>query len=264
MALSRLFVKSFLTLRHITIALSGTTTSQAILSCTFSTTRNMKHDDENITSGATKKRGRGALKAAIVLALLLLASLAGAYFLHQDSDNAKAGLKDAKNQISQLQKENAMLKIELDTTKVSLRREKELRERYELECDSIKTMFPIYITEMEVNNADGSGKVVGGGDIVAANSMYLMPRIKYMGLKPGTKAELLVRLYDNEDKLVTGSSSPAGYSYSFKIDPVEPGVSTMSLSGWGGADRGHFKAGTYRYEVWMGDMCLKQKSFTLR
>ena len=32
----------------------------------------------------------------------------------------------------------------------------------------------------------------------------------------------------------------------------------------GGADKGHFKPGTYRYEVWYNDMCLKQCVFRLK
>ena len=43
-----------------------------------------------------------------------------------------------------------------------------------------------------------------------------------------------------------------------------PGENTLSLSGWGGADRGHFSPGTYRYEVWYDDMCLKAVTFKLR
>ncbi len=226
----------------------------------------MKQDNDNIDSTTGKKRGRGAIKVSVVLGLLLLASLAGVYFLHQDSDTAKAGLKDANSQISKLEKENAMLKIELDTTKLNLRRERDMRARVEHECDSIRIMFPLYIDEMEVSNADAHGNLIGGygRDIAAANSMYLMPRIKYFGLKGGMRVELLVRLYDRDGKLVTGTTSPAGYSYSYRLDPIEPGVNSLMLSGWGGADRGHFEPGTYRYEVWLGDMCLKQKSFTLR
>ena len=226
----------------------------------------MKQDNDNQLSTSTSKRGRGAKRLAAVLALLLIASLAGAYFLFQDSDTVKAGLKDANDQIKELQKQNAQLKIELDTTKVNLRREKEIRERIELENDTLKTMFPLYITKMEVGNADAGGHVIGGygNDISAANSMYLMPRITYVGLKGGLKAELMVRLYDNEGKLVTGSTSPNGYSYSYQLNPIELNENTVSLSGWGGGDKGHFQPGVYRYEVWLGDRCLSQKFFRLK
>lgn len=221
----------------------------------------MENNNNNIS-----KKGRGATRVAVVLALLLIASLAAGYFLFKDSDQVKAGLKDANSQIKELQQENARLKISLDTTQQNLRREKEIRANIEHENDTLKTMFPIYITEMDIANCDGNGAVISdfGKPISASSSMFLMPRITYMGLRGGFKAELMVRLFDNEGKLVTGTTSPPGYSYSFTLNPIELNENTVRLSGWGGSDRGHFAPGNYRYEVWLGDMCLKQKAFTLK
>ena len=222
----------------------------------------MENNNDNIST-KTKKRGRTGTKVAIVLAVLLMASLAGAYWLLKDSDMAKSDLRTANKQISELQKENALLKIELDTTKTNLRRERDVRTRIEQENDTLKTMFPLYITDMQVGNADANGRIITpyGSKISASSSMYLMPRIKYVGLKPGLKVELMVRLYDNQGHLVTGNTSPAGYSFANKIDPIELNENILSLSGWGGGDKGHFERGTYRYEVWLGDRCLKQLSF---
>lgn len=224
----------------------------------------MENNNDNIST-KTKNRGRTGTKVAIVLAVLLMASLAGAYWLLKDSDMAKSDLRTANKQISELQKENALLKIELDTTKTNLRRERDVRTRIEQENDTLKTMFPLYITDMQVGNADANGRIITpyGSKISASSSMYLMPRIKYVGLKPGLKVELMVRLYDNQGHLVTGNTSPAGYSFANKIDPIELNENILSLSGWGGGDRGHFERGTYRYEVWLGDRCLKQLVFTL-
>ena len=90
---------------------------------------------------------------------------------------------------------------------------------------------------------------------------YILARV--IGL-PGEKIELKVRLYDADGKCVTGNSSPDGFSYVYKLNPILPGENTLSLSGWGGADRGHFVRGTYRYEVWYEDMCLKSVTFNLK
>lgn len=229
----------------------------------------MDNDIDNITEEPNeikKKGGRSFKKAAIVLALALLASIAGLYYIFKESDTAKTGLKSANSQIAELQKDVNSLRTQVDTLKASLRREKDARTQLQFENDTLKTMLPIYIDKIEVANADGHGSIISrwDKDISAASSMYLMPRITYLGLKTGVKLELMVRLYDHDGKLVTGNTSPKGFSYGYKIDPVMPGINTVSLSGWGGGDRGHFKPGTYRYEVWFGDMCLKQKEFVLK
>lgn len=227
----------------------------------------MSHDDYNNIDNTSKsrKKGRTAAWIAVILALLLAGSVTGAYFLSQDNDHNKAGLKDANKQIEELQKQNAKLKIELDTTHQSLTREKEIRQKIELENDTLRTMFPLYVTDMQIGNADANGNIVGGfgKEILAENSMFLMPRITYVGLKGGVQCVLHIKLFDNEGNLVTGSNSPSGFSYAYKFN-LELDEHTIQLSGWGGSDKGHFEPGSYRYEVWLGDMCLRQKYFVLR
>lgn len=229
-----------------------------------------KNDDIEYTApqeaNSSRKKGKGARILVAMLFLLLAASLAAGYFLFKDSGTAKAGLKDANGQIATLQKEVNDLKIQLDTTTQNLYRERSARAKLQYDNDTLKSLFPLHVTALEVANADGKGNSISayGKDIAASSSMYLMPRITYMGLKVGETIELMVRLYDHENKLVTGSNSPAGYSYSCKIGPIMPNENAVALSGWGGADKGHFKPGTYRYEVWYNDMCLKQCVFRLK
>lgn len=227
-----------------------------------------RNDDIEYTATSDEPRkGKRWTKILVALLLLLLVgSTAGAYFLLKDSGSAKADLKDANGQITALQREVNGLKSQLDTTSQSLYRERIARTKLQLENDTLKTLFPLYISTLEVANADGKGNSISsyGKDISASSSMYLMPRITYLGMKVGDTIELMVRLYDHENKLVTGANSPAGYSFSCKVGPIMPNENTVSLSGWGGADKGHFKPGTYRYEVWYNDMCLKQCVFRLK
>ncbi len=231
----------------------------------------MSNELENIdnsslnTSADGNRRKRGKLLVWLLVALLL-ASVGGLLLLFHDSGSAHAGLKDAKGKISKLEEQVLSLRSELDTTALNLRRQKALNERLQLENDTFRTLLPIYITKLEVANADSHGNAISsyGKTISASSSMYLMPRITYLGLKVGEKITLNVRLYDNEGKLVTGSSSPKGYSYDCKVDPILPNENMLSLSGWGGGDKGHFRPGSYRYEVWYEDMCLKQHVFTLK
>ena len=225
----------------------------------------LKNIDYN-DSQPSKKRGKWSRFFITLLTTLLVGSIAAGLFLFQDSDSAKAGLRKAKKQISSLNKQVNSLQTENDTLSLNLQREKVIRTRLQQESDTLRSLFPMHIAKMEVANADGNGNTISayGKSISASSSMYLMPRITYWGLKVGDKITLNVRLYDNEGKLVTGSTSPDGYSYSCKVEPIQPNMNTLSLSGWGGADKGHFKPGTYRYEVWYEDICLKQLVFTLK
>ena len=227
----------------------------------------MSNNDYNNSDNTskTRKKGHTTMWIAVILALLLAGCITGAYFLSQDNDQNKAGLKNANKQIEELQKQNAKLKIRLDTTLQSLNREKEIRQEIEHENDTLRTMFPLYITDMQIGNADANGNIVGGfgKEIDAEKSMFLMPRITYVGLKGGMQCVLNIKLFDNEGNLVTGSNSPSGFSYAYKFN-LELDEHTIQLSGWGGSDKGHFMPGSYRYEVWLGDMCLRQKYFVLR
>lgn len=227
---------------------------------------NLDNNTVDIDNKEKKKGGKFLKYLSLILFLLLAGSAAWIYHITNDTDVAKSGLKNANGRISDLEGTLSSLRFELDTTARSLDQERKANEVLKKENDSLRTIFPIYIRNIEVANADGSGRTISGygKDISASTSMYLMPRITYYAFKPGENIEIFVRLYGADGKCVTGDSSPDGYSYSYKINPVMPGENTLSLSGWGGADRGHFSPGTYRYEVWYDDMCLKAVTFKLR
>ena len=227
---------------------------------------NLDNNTVDIDNKEKKKGGKFLKYLSLILFLLLAGSAAWIYHITNDTDVAKSGLKNANGRISDLEGTLSSLRFELDTTARSLDQERKANEVLKKENDSLRTIFPIYISNIEVANADGSGRTISGygKDISASTSMYLMPRITYYAFKPGENIEIFVRLYGADGKCVTGDSSPDGYSYSYKINPVMPGENTLSLSGWGGADRGHFSPGTYRYEVWYDDMCLKAVTFKLR
>ena len=230
----------------------------------------MDNNIENINIENSGKKSDKSSKILIwalsIITLLLAGSLIWLYFMNNDSNLAKSGLKNANGKISELQTKINDLSIQVDTTKRNLIKERTTNEMLQHENDSMREIFPILIKKLEVANADGGGRAISayGKDIVASSSMYLMPRITYHGFLTGETIELKVRLYGADGKCVTGDSSPDSFSYTYKINPVRPGDNTLSLSGWGGGDRGHFAKGVYRYEVWYEDMCLKAVTFNLK
>lgn len=126
--------------------------------------------------------------------------------------------------------------------------------------------LPLIVTEIEMANnyKGGTHETDFGGTIYSRNSMYLAPRINYIGLVEGTR-NILVKLYNPDGSLSTGTTSsetPNGYSYSSSAYIYE-GENTRELSSWGNEKKGNWPKGIYKIEVWYNDMCLKAKSFTI-
>lgn len=125
---------------------------------------------------------------------------------------------------------------------------------------SIAKNYPLTIKYIEVANLYKGGKVQTeyGNTIYSNYTMYLAPRIKYEGNLSGT-VTLKVKLY-KDGKLSEGNNS--GYSYSVE-EYIYTGDHFLTLSGWGNENMGNWSAGTYRFEIWHDDVCLKAKSFTI-
>lgn len=126
--------------------------------------------------------------------------------------------------------------------------------------------MPLIVTDIEIANSykGGTHETGFGGTIYSKNSMYLTPRIKYIGLVEGSR-NILVKLFKPNGSLSTGnpsSETPKGYSYSSSAYIYE-GENTRELSSWGNEKKGNWPKGTYKIEVWYNDRCLKAKSFTI-
>lgn len=193
----------------------------------------------------------------VVLALLLITAIGFAIAFGVEKSEL-----EGKNQYLQREllyaKENY---AELNENYVELERNKSVVgssfDRY------LSRYSPIIIEDIEVGNESGDGTMETdyGRSIYSYSSMYLKPRIRYVGYK-SESITLKVKLFNAYGNLSTGNSSPRGYSYSTDKYVYE-GENTMSLSGWGNSSRGNWPSGKYRYEIWYGDVCLATKSFTI-
>ncbi|MDE6431250.1 MAG: hypothetical protein K2K65_08795 [Duncaniella sp.] len=123
--------------------------------------------------------------------------------------------------------------------------------------------YPLIISDIEIANTDGNSNIETsyGQTIYSSRSMYLMPKISYVGIKPGI-VTLYVKLIDPNGRLSIGNSSPSGYSYSSPV-VIWDGNNNAILSGWGNSSKGNWAPGTYRLEVWYENVCLKSKTFTI-
>lgn len=133
----------------------------------------------------------------------------------------------------------------------------------ESKYNSVTEVYPLTITNIEIAITDYGGNIQTdyGNTLYSYNTMYLKPKIYYRGYNSGSK-DLKVKWYKPSGEVSRGSSSPAEFS---QIDTynISKGKNEMTLVGWGGTDKGHWRSGTYRIEIWYEDVCLKSKKFTI-
>lgn len=159
--------------------------------------------------------------------------------------------------------------VGLSSLQVSLSNEKSKREEAESKLEdlksSISSSIPMLITDIEIANIYKGGSIETNysGSIYSSNSMFLMPRITYTGIRTGESITLYAKLYGISGTLQTGKSSPSGYTFSDNVTVSSGSGNTYELKGWGGSDKGFWSRGTYRYEIWYGNVCLRAKTFTL-
>ena len=151
-----------------------------------------------------------------------------------------------RSQISSLEQERDNAKSELSRLK-----------------SRVSNTYPLIITDIEIANVtyDGDIETNYGNTLYGSSTMYLKPRIKYIGLTSGDKT-LKVKWYTPSGYLSRGNSSPSGFS---QVDDeyISEGNNTLILSGWGNNRKGNWSSGTYRIEIWYGNSCLKSKTFTI-
>lgn len=134
---------------------------------------------------------------------------------------------------------------------------------YQTKSNKASKRYPIIISSIEIANAYYSGDIETdfGETIHWYNTMYLLPRINYYGLIDG-EVTLKTKLYKPDGSLSRGTSSPEGYSQSFSYNVYE-GSNKIKLKSWGNENKGHWRRGTYRLEIWFEDVCLGTKRFVI-
>lgn len=178
-------------------------------------------------------------------------------------DSLNSLTQNQETLISDLRSDLSSTNSSLSSTKSELSQAQRKLSNYQ---NKVGKHLPFIVTDIEMANnyEGGTHETDFGGTIYSRNSMYLAPRIKYIGLVEGTR-NILVKLYKPDGSLSTGtpsSETPKGYSYSSSAYIYE-GENTRELSGWGNKNKGNWAKGTYKIEVWYNDMCLKAKSFTI-
>ena len=199
-----------------------------------------------------------------LLALAFIACGVILYFVSGTLNKTKEDLSNARFEIQNLQSDVAILDRKLKKTNDSLEDYRKKYNKNQVLLNTITPVFPIVISDIQIANVYQGGDIETdyGETIYSNNTMYLKPKIKYVGINTYENIDLNVKLFSPAGTVVSGSSAPDGYSFVTNLY-VEYGENEKELTGFGNTNKGNWSSGTYKYEIWFEDVCLKTKSFTI-
>lgn len=114
------------------------------------------------------------------------------------------------------------------------------------------------------NAADGTIYDDWGSILYASKMKYMYARATYSNSSNSTQdLEFYVKLYMPDGTLMSGSSSPHGYTYSHTVTIKPGGSNTVELSGWGNKNGGVYTSGKYLFELWYKEKKLYETAITI-
>lgn len=121
----------------------------------------------------------------------------------------------------------------------------------------------ITITKLQIGNTDYEGEVLTsyGGTLYADELLYATPKLTYNCTRAASDITLYTKIWRPDGTMMTGSSSPSGYTTLDDADFTTGTNNTLTLPGWGNKNGGSYSKGIYRWELWYKNKRLISASF---
>ena len=196
----------------------------------------------------------------ILLALIILGCGIGLFFLNDNLNSTRGELEQANQTISNKNSEISELHSTIESKNREIKQEKE---RYSNLESEIVSVAPFVITRVEIGSTykDRGMETDFGSTLYRSRARFLTPKVYYRGFTSGSYT-IKTKWYRPSGSLITGDSSPYGYSQS-NSNSISKGSNDLQLEGWGYESAGNWDTGTYKLEIWYNDKCLFVKSFTI-
>ena len=167
-------------------------------------------------------------------------------------NNIAARISACDNAINEIRQRERAEQQRQEAERERIRKEQERQEQERREREEAERNGYIRITNIKFGNTDYDGNIISdyGSTLYALSIHFLRPRIFYEELCKSSRSETFdVKIYKPDGSLVTGTSSPSGYTYS-STETIYPGNNQVTFPGWGNDNGGYYTPGTYRFEVW--------------
>jgi len=127
--------------------------------------------------------------------------------------------------------------------------------------DDLRDKFPLKITSIEMGHKNSNGEKTYGNILYSSRITYLNPKIYFTNyLKAGKTFNFTINYYDATGHLKYNAANGRGQTYNGYISTS---AKEYELSGLGNASVGNWAAGAYTVEIWLDDVCLGSKKFTI-
>lgn len=143
-------------------------------------------------------------------------------------------------------------------------RQEQLRRERERESANARKGY-MEISRVQFANGPGDGSITNdyGSTLYASDIKYLYAKAYIQSLTNTSRdLTLYVKIYKPDGTLMTGSSSPSGYTNSFS-KTITSSSTYVLLNGWGNKNGGTYTPGQYRYEIWYQNNKLYSTHVTL-
>lgn len=110
----------------------------------------------------------------------------------------------------------------------------------------------IQITGAEFANEKKDNTIINsyGSTLYASDMRYLCCRLKYNGTSTSETKTIYWKVIKPNGEMMTGKSSPSGYTSSTNVT-FQPGNSkTVGIGGWGNDESSSYTTGTYKFEIY--------------
>lgn len=220
--------------------------------------------NENIArlqeANANLERKKKQYSFVILLALIILGCGVGLFFLNDNLNSTRGELEQANQTISNKNSEISQLNSTIESKNREIKQEKE---RYSNLESEIASVAPFVITRVEIGSTykGGGMETDFGSTLYRSRARFLTPKVYYRGFTSGSYT-IKTKWYGPSGSLITGDSSPYGYSQS-NSNSFSVGSNDLQLEGWGYESAGNWDTGTYKLEIWCNEKCVFVKSFTI-
>lgn len=168
-------------------------------------------------------------------------------------------INNLRSNITQLAYDYQQLELKYEDSQDQLEKRKNEVTNYR---NLLSSQYVVTNIEICNQNMDGDIDISYGSRIEASKSMYLGTRFECHTNK-SQKITFVLKLYRPNGELIASNENRKLGFTAKKNFSIQNGKNTCEFSAWGGNDRGHFSAGKYRCEIWVNDIKVGEKQFTL-